>query len=129
MKDQLYQTNTQELILPNIQNLLTLVQSQNTQELIQKLLEILNEVGYNRQDLLLLTFLEAYFYGNKLDIPSQLMSKTREIANAIGRPLTLTYQSIILENQGFTFTSGDTQKHEQLFYKTHVTIETALMSQ
>lgn len=97
----------------------------------EKLIKLLENqpICDNVISLLDLTFLEAAFYANQLEIPQGLISLTNSYANHFCLPPMLTYELIILVNPSHDlrlFSLKETGEHEKLFYQCHKNVEANL---
>ena len=97
----------------------------------EKLTKIIENqaISDNVLSLLDLTFLEAAFYANNLEIPESLISLTDTYANHFCVLPMLTYEFISLVNPSQDlrlFSSQETGEHEKLFYESHKSVEAKL---
>lgn len=63
---------------------------------------------------------------SSIEVPVSLTRKTEFLATLMGRVPSITYQSVILDNNPNdprVFSTGETAEHEWFFYRTHFNIE------
>ena len=117
-----------EFIIEELPIILSSIDSENTQIFLnRKTHKLIKEVepksiSENIISLLDLTFLEAAFYKNSLEVPENLMSLTDLYASHFCLLPMLTYELLILVNPSEDlrlFTLSKTRENERLFYESH----------